>query len=245
MAVTAPMGFTDRADFAPRTAIVTGSDSGIGRAVAVRLAEEGMDVGITWHHDKAGAAATSRAVRAAGRRAALARLDLAALPEAAGVIDVLAESLGGVDVLVNNAGTGVVRPFLDLDLPTVRQVIEVDLLAPLLCAQRAARRMIEQGGGGRIVNITSVHDRRPRPGAGPACAAYAGLGLLTEVMALELAEHRITVNAVSLGETATDPEDDRATAAHHRPGDAAEVAAAIALLVTDDASHVTSGGRAA
>src|SRR3954468_23031305 len=101
-------------DFRPRRAIVTGSDSGIGRATAVALARAGCDVGITWHEDEEGANGTADEVRAAGRRAAVGRLDLAELPYAADLVDELADQLGGVDVLVNNAGTGISAPFLDV-----------------------------------------------------------------------------------------------------------------------------------
>ncbi|MGW3392058.1 SDR family oxidoreductase [Streptomyces cinereoruber] len=239
--------------FDPRTAIVTGSDSGIGRAVAVRLAEAGLDVGITWHTDEAGAEATAEEVRAHGRRAAVARLDLTELPGAADVVDRLAEELGGVDVLVNNAGTGTAESFLDLSLEKVREVLDVDLTGPFLCAQRAARRMIDRGRGGRIVQITSVHEHQPRVGAGPYCAAKGGLGLLTQVMALELGEYGITVNSVAPGEIATpmtgqEDEDVRGTSRPGvplgRPGDAREVAAVVAFLAGPDASYVTGASWA-
>ncbi|MFJ4341461.1 SDR family oxidoreductase [Streptomyces sp. NPDC088915] len=239
--------------FDPRTAIVTGSDSGIGRAVAVRLAEAGLDVGITWHTDEAGAQATAEEVRAHGRRAAVARLDLTELPGAADVVDRLAEELGGVDVLVNNAGTGTAESFLDLSLEKVREVLDVDLTGPFLCAQRAARRMIDRGRGGRIVQITSVHEHQPRVGAGPYCAAKGGLGLLTQVMALELGEYGITVNSVAPGEIATpmtgqEDEDVRSTSRPGvplgRPGDAREVAAVVAFLAGPDASYVTGASWA-
>lgn len=178
-------------------ALVTGADSGISRAVAVKLAQHGMDMGITYHSDREGGESTAEEVRASGRRAAVARLDLTGLPEAADVVDALADELGRVDVLINCAGTGTSTRFLDLDHATVKQVIDVDLIGPFLCSQRAARRMIAQGDGGRIVNITSVHEHQPRVGAAPYCAAEGGLGLLTQVMALELAEYGITVNAVA------------------------------------------------
>ncbi|MDQ1012765.1 NAD(P)-dependent dehydrogenase (short-subunit alcohol dehydrogenase family) [Streptomyces sp. V4I23] len=229
-------------------AIVTGADSGIGRATAVRLATAGMDIGITFHTDREGGESTADEVRAHGRKAAVARMDLTRLPGAAGVVDDLADELGRVDVLVNNAGTGTATPFLELDLETVRQVVDVDLLGPFLCGQRAARRMIAQGDGGRIVNVTSVHEHQPRVGAAPYCAAKGGLGLLTQVMALELAEHGITVNAVAPGEIATPmtgQEDtdvrrvERPGIPLRRPGDAREVAAVIAFLAGPDASYVT------
>jgi NAD(P)-dependent dehydrogenase (short-subunit alcohol dehydrogenase family) len=239
---------------AGRVAVVTGSDSGIGRATAVRLAEAGLDVGITWHTDEEGAERTAEEVRAHGRRAEVARLDLTRLPDAAGVVDDLAERLGRIDVLVNNSGTGTATPFLDLALDDVREVLEVDLLGPFLCGQRAARRMIAQGDGGRIVNVTSVHEHAPRVGAAPYCAAKGGLGLLTQVMALELAEHGITVNAVAPGEIATpmtgqedtDPTTERRPGIPlGRPGDAREIAAVIAFLASPDASYVTGSSWAA
>ena len=96
-------------------AIVTGSDSGIGKATAVALAREGYDLGITWHEDEDGAEGTAREVRALGRRAEVRRLDLADLPAAAEVVDALADDLGGVDVFVNNSGTSKQAPFLELE----------------------------------------------------------------------------------------------------------------------------------
>ncbi|WMX44016.1 SDR family oxidoreductase [Streptomyces roseicoloratus] len=234
--------------FHPRTAVVTGADSGIGRATAVRLAASGVDVGITWHRDLRGAEETAAEVRSLGREACVEPMDLTLLPAAAEAVDLLADRLGGVDVLVNNAGTGTATPFLDLDHETVRRILDVDLVGPLLCAQRAARRMIGQGRGGRIVNVTSVHEHQPRVGTAPYCAAKGGLGLLTQVMALELAVHGITVNAVAPGEIATPmtgQEDQDVTAEPRpgvplgRPGDAREVAAVIAFLAGPDASYVT------
>ncbi|AEY93328.1 MULTISPECIES: SDR family oxidoreductase [Streptomyces] len=233
---------------AQRTAVVTGADSGIGRATAVRLAEAGLDVGITWHTDEKGAEETAEEVRAHGRRAAVSRLDLTRLPEAADAVDDLCEELGRIDVLVNNAGTGTMTPYLDLTLTDVRRVLDVDLVGPFLLGQRAARRMIRQGGGGRIVNVTSVHEHQPRVGAAPYCAAKGGLGLLTQVMALELAEYGITVNAVAPGEIATPMTGQEDTDVRGerrpgvplgRPGDAREVAAVIAFLASPDASYVT------
>ncbi|MFK0128445.1 SDR family oxidoreductase [Streptomyces nigra] len=241
------------ADGVTPVAVVTGSDSGIGRATAVRLAEAGMDIGITWHTDREGALRTADEVRATGRRAAVEQLDLTRLPGAADVVDRLADALGRVDVLVNNAGTGTMTPFLELDHDTVRDVLDVDLMGPFLCSQRAAHRMIRQGGGGRIVNVTSVHEHQPRVGAAPYCAAKAGLGLLTQVMALELAEHGITVNAVAPGEIATpmtgqtdtDVSGERRPGVPlGRPGDAREVAAVIAFLAGPDASYVTGASWA-
>jgi NAD(P)-dependent dehydrogenase (short-subunit alcohol dehydrogenase family) len=144
-----------------RVAIVTGSDSGIGRATAVQLARDGFDVGVTWHRDEEGADETAAEVRAHGRRAEVRRLDLAQLPEAAAAIDELADALGGVDALVNNSGTSRQGKALELSYDDWRHTLSVDLDGAFLCAQRAARRMVEQGRGGRIVNVTSVHEFKP------------------------------------------------------------------------------------
>jgi NAD(P)-dependent dehydrogenase (short-subunit alcohol dehydrogenase family) len=127
-------------------------------------------------------------------------------------------------------------------------VLAVDLDGPFLCAQRAARRMVAAGRGGRIINVTSVHETAPRAGAGAYCAAKGGLGMLTRVLALELGEYGITVNSVAPGEIATPmtgQEDvDPAGVARPgvplgRPGDAREVAAVVAFLAGPDASYVT------
>lgn len=233
-----------------RVAIVTGSESGIGRSVAVALAEQGCDLGITWYREEAAAEATAEQVRSTGRRAEVRHLDLTQLPGAADVVDDLAEALGGVDVLVNDAGTGHRTPLLDLDLATWREVLATDLDGAFLCLQRAARRMVAAGRGGRIVNITSVHEHAPRVGAAAYCAAKGGLGLLTKVAALELAEHGITVNSVAPGEIATamtGQEDEDPTAPGHerqgvplgRPGHADEVAAVVAFLASPAAGYVT------
>jgi NAD(P)-dependent dehydrogenase (short-subunit alcohol dehydrogenase family) len=236
----------------PRRAVVTGADSGIGRAVAVALAAAGCDVGITWHEDDVGAQGTAEEVRELGRRAEVAQLDLTRLPQAADVVDDLAARLGGLDVLVQSSGTGSSTLLLDLDFAEWRRVVSTDLDGAFLCLQRAARHMVEAGRGGRIVNITSVHEHQPRVGAGPYCAAKGGLGLLTRTAAIELAQHGITVNAVAPGEIATpmtgqtdeQPREDRVGHQRpgvplRRPGDAREVAAVVAFLCSPEAGYVT------
>ncbi|MFJ1539696.1 SDR family oxidoreductase [Micromonospora chalcea] len=236
-----------------RVAIVTGADSGIGKACAVALAEAGHDIGITWYGDAAGADRTATEVRATGRRCETAELDLTRLPGAAAVIDELADRLGGLGVLVNNAGTGLSEPFVDVSWEKWREVLAVDLDGPFLCAQRAARRMRAAGRGGRIIGITSVHEHAPRVGSSAYCAAKGGLGLLTKVMAQELAADGITVNAVAPGEIATpmtgqedvDPfTRDRPGVPVGRPGDAREVAAVVALLASPAAAYVTGASWA-
>ncbi|GAB4102470.1 SDR family oxidoreductase [Micromonospora taraxaci] len=232
----------------PRIAVVTGADSGIGKACAIALAEAGFDIGITWYGDPDGAERTATEVRAAGRRCEVAEVDLRRLPGAAAVVDDLADRLSGIGVLVNNAGIGGSAPFVDTGWEQWREVLAVDLDAPFLCAQRAARRMRDAGTGGRIITITSVHEHAPRVGSAAYCAAKGGLGLLNRVMAQELAADGITVNAVAPGEIATpmtgqedvDPfTRERPGVPVGRPGDAREVAAVVAFLASPAASYVT------
>lgn len=232
----------------PRIAVITGADSGIGRATAVALAKDGFDVGITFHCDEKGANGTAEEVRSNGRASAVRRHDLTDPVAAAGAVDELADALGGVGVLVDNAGTGSARPVLEMDYDEWRSVVSVDLDGAFTCCQRAARRMVDQGGGGRIITVTSVHEEYPRVGSGPYCAAKGGLKMLARVLALELSAYGITVNTIAPGEIATpmtgqaDQPPRPATRPGYplgRPGDAREVAAAIAFLADPAASYVT------
>jgi NAD(P)-dependent dehydrogenase (short-subunit alcohol dehydrogenase family) len=232
----------------PRTAIVTGASSGIGKATAVLLAQQGHDLGLTWNEDQDGIDGTVEEVQATGRRVFVRQVDLADATDGARVVDELTDELGHLDVLVNNAGTGASTPFLEHELEDWRRVLEVDLTAAFLCMQRAARRMVDQGGGGRIVAVTSVHEHVPKLGSAAYCAAKGGLGLLVKVAALELAEHGITVNAIAPGEIATkmtgqqdeDPTDnERPGLPAGRPGHADEIAHAIAHLAAPEASYTT------
>src|SRR4051794_22079882 len=233
---------------ATRIAIVTGLDSGIGRATAVRLAQDGCDVGVTWHRDEQGANETAQEVASHGARAEVRRLDVSSTADAVRVVRELAEALGGIDVFVNNAGTGHSTPVLELDEQTFRHVVDTDLTGAFFAAQQAAKTMVAQGRGGRIVNVTSVHEHVPLEGSLAYVAAKHGLGGVTKVMALELAEHGITVNSVAPGEISTPmtgqadtppPPQDRPGVPAGRPGDAREIAAAIAYLASPDASYTT------
>jgi NAD(P)-dependent dehydrogenase (short-subunit alcohol dehydrogenase family) len=231
-----------------KSAIVTGSDSGIGKATAVRLAKDGFDVGVTWHSDREGAEGTAREVREQGRRAVVAQLDVTDFDNAADTVEALAGELGGLEVFVNNAGGGESHTFLEFPLGDFQHVLDLNLTGAFVCAQRAARLMVDRGEGGRIINVTSVHEHVPLRDASAYCAAKGGLGLLTKVMALELGQHGITVNAVAPGEIATpmtgahdeDPsEEQRGALPADRPGNAYEIAEAIAFLARPDARYTT------
>jgi NAD(P)-dependent dehydrogenase (short-subunit alcohol dehydrogenase family) len=234
--------------FRPRRAIVTASDSGIGRATAVALAAAGMDVGVTWHTDEQGALDTAEEVRGHGVRAAVARLDTTDIPGCGDVIEQLADELGGVDVFINNAGTGGSTLLLDLGYEEWNNIVTADLDGAFVCIQRAARRMVAAGSGGRIIAVSSVHEHQPRVGSSAYDAAKHGLGGLVKTAALELAQYGITVNTVAPGEIATPMTGQTDEDPHHaerpgipigRPGDAREVAATIAFLASPASSYIT------
>ena len=239
--------------FAPKTAIVTGSDSGIGRAAAVALAKAGMDVGITWHTDEQGANDTAEEVRSHGRTAVVARLDTTDLPGCADVVDTLAEQLGGLDVFVSNSGTGDGQKFLELSYDAWRTTVDTNLSGAFVCLQRAAQRMVKAGNGGRLIAVTSVHEVQPRVGAAAYTASKHGLGGLMKTIALELSGYGITANSVQPGEISTpmtgqedtDPHtEDRPGIPLGRPGNAHEIAEVVAFLASPASSYVTGASWA-
>lgn len=235
-------------DAEARRAIVTGADSGIGRAAAVALAASGIDVGITWHSDRAGAESTAEEVRSHGARAIVAHLDVTDIPACGDVVDRLIEELGGVDVFVNNAGVGTSTPFLELTLDDWNRVLDTNLTGAFVCLQRAARAMVAAGRGGRLIAVTSVHAHQPMMGSSAYDAAKHGLAGLMKNLALELGSAGISAVSVAPGEIATpmtgqtdtDPRgEDRPGIPLGRPGDAREVAALIAFLASPEAAYIS------
>jgi NAD(P)-dependent dehydrogenase (short-subunit alcohol dehydrogenase family) len=234
--------------FAPRRAIVTASDSGIGRATALALADAGMDVGVTWHSDEDGANETAEAVRARGRKAVVAQFDATDLESVPGAVRAIAEQLGGLDVFVNNAGGGTGGPFLDLDLEAWRTVVALNFDGAFLGMHTAATLMADAGQEGRIIAVTSVHGSQPRVGSAPYVASKHGLEGLVKTMAQELGARGITVNSVAPGEIATpinDMDGEDAEQTHRpgipipRPGKPEEIADVIAFLASPASSYVT------
>lgn len=230
-------------------AIVTGGSSGIGRATVLELARQGFAVGFTYRTHERAAEQLVRELEARGAPATCARLDLADADDGGRVVERLVDTCGRIDVLVNNAAVNTRGSVLEQPLGAWRETLEVNLLGPFACAQAAARAMVERGGGGAIVNVSSVVAQVPLPAAGAYCAAKAGLEMLTRVMAIELAPHGIRVNAVAPGHTVTamnydDPAVDARTTAWPqiplaRSADPAEIARAVAFLASPEASYST------
>jgi len=228
-------------------AIVTGGNSGIGRATAVLLAERGFDVGLTFHGEAAQARDAADECATHGARTAVRAMDLEADPRNAAAADELAEELGGVDVFVNNAGGAHAAPALELTLDAWRRTLDLDLTGAFLCLQGAARRMVEQGRGGRLVAVTSIHEHVPLRDSAAYGAAKGGLGMLIKSLALELGGHGITANAVAPGEIATkmtgqedaDPHRQRRDLPIPRPGHAREIAGMIGFLASPEGAYTT------
>jgi len=168
--------------FDPHYAIVTASDSGIGKATAVALAEAGMDIGITWHSDSQGAEETAEEVRSKGRKAVVKQLDYTDLPSCAVMIDMLIDDLGGLDVFVNNAGAGDSTLLVDTSYDDWRKIIATNLDGTFVCMRQAARHMVKAGNGGRLIAVTSVHEHQPRVGSGPYDAAKQHLAEIPRKM---------------------------------------------------------------
>ena len=186
-----------------KVVLVTGAQQGIGAAIALAFAAAGADVAVNWLDDAASAEAVADAVRAAGRRAVTLQADLGRIAEARSLVAEAAAVLGPVDILVNNAGVFPRVNFLDLSESDWDYVIAVNLKGAFFCAQAAARAMVADGRPGAIVNLTSGAAFRGSPRGTHYCASKGGLLSLTRQMALELAPHRIRVNAIAPGLTDT------------------------------------------
>ncbi|MEF8788764.1 MAG: SDR family oxidoreductase [Haloarculaceae archaeon] len=181
-----------------KTAIVTGSSSGIGEGIAERFAEEGANV-VTNSRSAERAEATAEAIREAGGTAVAAEADVSEKAEVETLVDAAVEEFGSLDVMVNNAGISHIAPALEMPEDEWRRVIDVNLTGPFFGAQVAGQRMAEQGDGGQIINVSSIFGSIGVQGRAPYNASKGGLNNLTRCLAVELAEYDVGVNALAPG----------------------------------------------
>ena len=184
-----------------RNALVTGASSGIGRGIAIALADAGANVAINYWSNSRGAEETAARVRESGQRALVVQADVGDPAQVATMFDQFDSALGPIDILVNNAGHGsTAKPLHETSWDEWERVLRSNLHGVFLCAGEAARRMVSAGNGGRIVNISSVHEEACNvPNDGPYCVAKGGVRNLTRALALELGPFDITVNDVAPG----------------------------------------------
>ncbi|MFL5334517.1 MAG: SDR family NAD(P)-dependent oxidoreductase [Geminicoccaceae bacterium] len=234
-----------------RTAVITGSDSGMGQATAVDFAREGAQVVINYLEDEAGAQETLRGVSEAGQRGIVVQADVQDPAAVEKLFRRACDELGTPDILVNNAGVGSGgKPLAEVSLEEWDRVIRTDLYGPFFCCQQFIRLRKAAGGRGRIINVTSVHEEIPSPGNAAYGAAKGGLRNLTRSLALELAPDRINVNNIAPGLIHTpmtaarveDPAKMREELPRipwKRPGEPWEIGRLAVYLASDEADYVT------
>jgi len=233
-----------------QVAIVTGAATGIGQAIAEAFAGEGAAVVVDYIGKNGAADETLRKIAVAGSQGIAVAADVSDPAQVQNLMQQTVSRFGRLDILVNNAGIEVKRPFLKFPIELWHKIIDVDLTGPWLCAQAAAQQMVKQGGGGRIVNISSVHEDLPMPTNAAYCAAKGGLRMLMRTLAVELAPHRITVNNIGPGAIYTpidkdveaDPAIEKQLMAEiplGRWGKPEEVAGLAVYLASDAAAYIT------
>ncbi|MDQ0059626.1 3-oxoacyl-[acyl-carrier-protein] reductase [Paenibacillus harenae] len=230
-----------------KKALVTGASRGIGRAIAIALAEAGADVAVNYSGSEAAAAETAAAVEALGRRAVIVKANVGKADEFDAMVKEVIEQLGAIDILVNNAGITRDNLIMRMKEEEFDQVIETNLKGVFNGIKAVTRPMMKQRSG-RIINISSVVGVLGNPGQANYVAAKAGVIGLTKASARELASRGITVNCVAPGFIQTEmtdklPEEMRQSLAGQIPlarlGDAADIANAVRFLASDAAAYMT------
>ena len=183
-------------DLGGQKAIVTGAGRGIGKAIALGLAEAGADVGLV-SRTVSELEAVAEQIRALGRQAVVIASDLTLTERIQRLVEDFASQLGGIDILVNNAGINIPQDSVDVTVEAWDQILDINLKATFFLAQAVGRVMISQGRGGRIIQISSQTGSVALIKRAAYCASKAGLNLVTKVLALEWAPHGILVNAVA------------------------------------------------
>jgi glucose 1-dehydrogenase len=183
-------------DLSGKRALVTGAGMGIGQGIAVELARRGADVAVHYAHTEPDE--TVEEIEGSGRRATTVQGDLSRAEECERVVDDAADSLGGLDVLVNNAGVTRALGFLETDEAAYDEVFDLNIKGYFFCARRAVPYMLEAGGGS-IVNITSIHGHAGFPRHAAYAATKGAINAFTRELAVELADRNVRVNAVGPG----------------------------------------------
>jgi glucose 1-dehydrogenase len=240
-----------------KNVLVTGGSSGIGQAIAVRFAEYGSNVAINYLRQPEEARETEEQVHACiakvqqeGVQDVLVQGDVSREDDVVRMVGEAVEGLGGLDVLVNNAGIQISRPSEELDSAAFDKVIAVNLRGSFLCAREAIRHFLAEQKPGVIINVSSVHQLIPKPNYLGYSTSKGGMQNLTRTLALEYAAKGIRVNGVGPGATVTpinrawidDPEKRKQVEEHipmQRAGDADEMAGVTAFLASNDAAYIT------
>jgi glucose 1-dehydrogenase len=233
-----------------KVAIVTGSSSGIGEAIALAFAGEGAAVVVNYARHPDAANKVLEKIEGAGGRALVVGADVSDPKKVEAMIQKATDAFGRLDIMVNNAGMERKMPFLETPFDVWQETIAVNLTGAWLGCQAAAKRMVAQGEGGRIINISSVHEDLAMPTNAPYCATKGGVRMLMRTLAVELATHDITVNNIAPGaiETPMDapleeqPDQMKALLSEiplGRMGKPEEVANLALFLASDDSAYVT------
>ena len=234
-------------DLSGKTALVTGGSRGIGKAIALRLANQGADVAFSYRGNAAAADSTVGEIEALGRKALAVQADVSDAAAADGLVKAVLDAFGKIDILVNNAGITRDDLIMRMSVEAFREVLETNLFGAFYVTKAVTRPMLKAKGG-RIVNITSVSGQAGQTGQANYSSAKAGLIGLTKATARELASRTITCNAVAPGFVLTEltkdlPEVLRAQITAATPlgrfGTTDEVANAVAFLASDDAAFIT------
>src|SRR3954453_22405481 len=234
-----------------KVAIVTGGNTGIGKAIVLALARAGADVVIDYVCDPEATEELEKQVVALGEKAVGCDADVSKVADLQTLVDTAVKSCGRVDVMVNNAGIETRTSVLDTNEQQYERVLDINLKSAFFGTQLAAKQMIAQGGGGRIINITSVHEDWPMPGNTAYCLSKGGMRMLTRTAGVELGPHGVTVVGVGPGAVATpintstmnDPEAMKTLDAAIPLGRMAqpeEIAGTVAFLASDDAAYLTA-----
>jgi glucose 1-dehydrogenase len=236
--------------FDQKVAVVTGADSGIGRAIAIAFAKEGATVVVNYAHAQDKAEEVRQIIEQNHGRVLVVQADVSQYQQVANLIEQTVQHFDRLDIMVNNAGMEIHSPFLEETEQNFDRVLGVDLKGAFFGAQLAAREMVKRKTPGRIINISSVHEDLPMPGNVPYCCAKGGMRMLTRTICLELAPHNITVNNIGPGAVHTpidrdveaDPEKMGALLKEiplHRMAQPEEVAQLALYLASDAAAYVT------